>query len=218
MDNYLRYITDIILPGLTDTIVILLCTMIITGTIGFVIGAALYIFDEDGLKPCPKIHAVLSVSVNIMRSIPSVIFIIFLMPLARTVIGSALGIQAAILYLSIMCCSFVGRIVDEKLKKVDASLVDAVRSMGISNTKIFFCFVVHEAVPSLVLGYTFATIVILGVIAVAGLVGAGGIGTVALNYGYYAFNDFVMYGSVFVMFLLTIGIQLLGRIVSHKLR
>lgn len=218
ISTFSHYLLDVIFPGVKDTLVILIFTMLITGTIGFVLGSILYMTDKNSLKPNIKVHFILGIVINTIRSIPSVIFMIFLIPFARLVIGEAIGRRAAIFYLSIMCSAFVARIVDDKLKRIDKPLINAAVSMGIPEMIIWWRIVVHEAIPLLVLGYSFAIIMIMGTIAVAGLIGAGGIGTIALNYGYYSFNKYVMYGSVIVIFIITFIVQIIGRALYEKLK
>ena len=211
------YLAEIILPSMKESMYILVFTMMIVGIGGFFLGVLLFVSKEQGLYPMKRVHRILNISINILRSVPSIIFIICLMPLARIFLPSALGKKAAIFYLSIMNFGFIARIVNDKLETVDESLIEAAHSMGLSNKDILFKYIVNEAKPTLVRGYTFATVMMLGAIAIAGLVGAGGIGAVAMNYGYRAYNDTIMYLSIFVIFVVTVVIQILGRFLSYKL-
>ena len=212
------YWLDIILPAVGETVFILFFTMLIDITIGFVLALLLYATEPEGIYPMAKLYTFLNVAINIIRSIPSVICIVVLLPVARIILGSAIGNKAAIIYISIMCAPFMGRVFEQKFRAVDRSLLEAAQSMGMSNMQILLRFIVHDAAPSMVLGISFGTIMIMGMIAFAGLIGAGGIGSVALNYGYNAFNSYVLYNSIFVMFLLTGLIQVIGRVIYNRMK
>lgn len=212
------YLFDVVLTGLTTTLIILFFTVVFTIISGMILGSILYMTDKDGLTPHPKFNFVIGLIVNIIRSVPTIIFIVLMIPLSRAIIGTAIGTQAAIFSISIMCTPFMARVVESRLKEVDKSLIEAAKSMGLSNMQILTKYVIHAAVPSLMSGFSFATVIFLGVIALAGTVGAGGIGAVAMNYGYKAFNDYVMYGSILLLAILVIVIQFIGRFLYRKLK
>lgn len=215
----LKYYTfDVIADGLKTTLIILVITMIITIIFGIILGSILYTTDKEGLTPELKLNFVLGIIVNVIRSVPTIIFMVLMIPVTRIVIGSAIGIPAAIFSISVMGIPFMARIVEGRLKEVDKNLIEAAKSMGMSNLQILVKYVIHSAVPSLVLSFSFATVIFLGVIASAGTIGAGGIGAVAMNYGYKVFNDYVMYCSIFVLAVLVIVIQFTGRLLYRKLK
>lgn len=212
------YWSQLIIPSVGETLYILFFTMLFVTIFGFFIAILLYITDKQGLYPRPRIHFVLNTIINTIRSIPVVILIIVLFPVVRLLLGTSIGTQAAIIYMSIMCVAFVARLLEGQLKSVDKSLIEAGKSMGLSHSQIIFKIIVHEAIPSMILGLSFSTIMIMGNIAFAGMVGAGGIGALTLNYGYAAFNSYIMYSSIVIMFLLTVIIQLIGRFSYEKLK
>lgn len=187
--------------------------MLFVTNAGFCIAILWFITDKEVLYPRQRFNLVLNTIVNMIRSIPVVILIIVLFPLVRFLIGTSIGTQAAIVYMSIICVAFVARVLEEKLRKVDKSLIEAGKSKGLSNTQIILRVVVHEVIPSMILGLSSATIMIMGNIAFAGMVGVGGIGALTLNYGYSAFNSYIMYSSIVIMFLLTVIIRLIGRFI-----
>ena len=212
------YLVDIILPGLGTTLIILLFTVLFTTVAGFIIGSILFITAEGGLYPHPKFNMILGLIINIIRAIPVIIFIVLMIPITRGILGTAIGTPAAILSISIMCTPFMTRVIEGRLKEVDKSLIEAARSMGLSNMQTLTKYVIHAAVPSLVSGITFATVIFLGIIAIAGTIGAGGIGAIAMDYGYLAFNSYVMYGSIMILAVLVIIIQVTGRFLYNKLK
>lgn len=214
--NY--YLFDIILPAVGSTLFILLCVVLITTITGFLLALVLYVTAPDGLRPNSKINNIFGFLANTIRSFPVIILIVAMMPYARAIIGTAIGTKAAIFYLSIACTPFVARVIEGKLKEVDENLIEAARSIGASDAQILMRFIVHDAIPSLVLGATFYSIIILGTISLAGTVGAGGIGKVALNYGYRTFNSYIMYGSIIIMVILVAAIQLIGNMIYRKLK
>lgn len=212
------YLADIILPGLGTTLIILFFTVVFTTAAGFIIGSILYLTAGDGLYPHPKFNVILGLIINIIRAIPVIIFIVLMIPVSRGLLGTAIGTPAAILSISIMCTPFMARVIEGRLKEVDKSLIEAAKSMGLSNMQTLTKYVIHAAVPSLVTGISFATVIFLGIIAIAGTVGAGGIGAVAMDYGYYAFNSYVMYGSIVILAVLVVIIQAFGRLLYRRLK
>lgn len=212
------YLADIILPGLGTTLIILFFTVVFTTAAGFIIGSILYLTAEDGLYPHPKFNVILGLIINIIRAIPVIIFIVLMIPVSRGLLGTAIGTPAAILSISIMCTPFMARVIEGRLKEVDKNLIEAAKSMGLSNMQTLTKYVIHAAVPSLVTGISFATVIFLGIIAIAGTVGAGGIGAVAMDYGYYAFNSYVMYGSIVILAVLVVIIQAFGRLLYRRLK
>ncbi|PWJ51944.1 methionine ABC transporter permease [Faecalicatena contorta] len=212
------YLADIILPGLGTTLIILFFTVVFTTAAGFIIGSILYLTAEDGLYPHPKFNVILGLIINIIRAIPVIIFIVLMIPVSRGLLGTAIGTPAAILSISIMCTPFMARVIEGRLKEVDKNLIEAAKSMGLSNMQTLTKYVIHAAVPSLVTGISFATVIFLGIIAIAGTVGAGGIGAVAMDYGYYAFNSYVMYGAIVILAVLVVIIQAFGRLLYRRLK
>lgn len=212
------YLSDIILPGVGTTIVILFFTVLFTTIAGTVLGCILYVTPENGLVPRPIFNKVLGLIINIIRSVPVIIFMVLMIPVSRSILGTAIGSKAAILSISVMCTPFMARVIEARLNEVDRSLVEAAKSMGVSNMQILTKYVIHSAVPSMITGIIFASVIFLGVIAIAGTIGAGGIGAVAMDYGYSAFNSYIMYFSILILALMVIFLQSLGRLLYKKLK
>lgn len=216
-DKLWRYLEGIIGPSIFSTLRMLIATMILAFIFGFILAIALYITNRDGLKPNKKIYRVLDFLVNAIRSFPIIILIVAISPITRAVVGTTIGEKAAILPLTIAATPFLAKILENAFLQVNRQLIEAARSFGASDSQIIFRIIVKEAVPSIVSGTTLATITYLSATTMAGAVGAGGLGAVALNYGYQSFNDMVLYTSVLILLILVYIIQLTGDYLYKKL-
>lgn len=215
--NWWRYFTGIIGPSIFSTLRMLIATMIIAFVFGFILSIALTMSRHSGLKPNRNVYRILDFFVNSIRSFPIIILIVAISPLTRTIVGTTIGENAAILPLAIAATPFLARILENIFIEVDQQLIEAARSFGASNLQIFFKVIVKESVPSIVSGTTLATITYLSATTLAGAVGAGGLGAVALNYGYQSFNNTILYTAVLIIFLLVILIQSAGDYMYRKL-
>lgn len=212
-----RYFDGIIGPSVFSTLRMLTATMILAFIFGFTLAVALIVTRPDGLKPNGRIYSFLDFTVNMIRSFPIIILIVAISPITRSVVGTTIGERAAILPLTIAATPFLARIFENAFLQVDKQLIEAARSFGASNTQIIFKVMLTEAVPSFVAGMTLATISFLSATTMAGAVGAGGLGAVALNYGYQSFNDKVLYTSVLILCILVQLIQGIGDYVYKKI-
>ena len=170
-----------------------------------------------GIRPMPVLNEVLSRIVNILRSFPFIILIIILFPLSRLIVGSAIGTKSTIVPLSIAAAPFVARIVETALKEVDPGVVQAAKAMGSTNTQIVFKVLLPEALPSLISGLTLTIINLIGYSAMAGAVGGGGLGDLAIRYGYQRFRPEVMAIAVVVILVLVEVIQFIGNRISARM-
>ena len=208
----------IIIPALVKTLYMVLATTVSATALGFILAVIIVVTDKDGLRPNKYINEALSTLVNVVRSFPFIILMVTIIPFTRLVMGTSIGEKAAIVPLTVAAAPFVARIIENALKEVDKSLIEVARSFGASDMQIIFKIMVVEAVPAITSGITLAVISILGASAVAGIVGAGGLGAVALTYGYQNFNDKVMYGTVLVIIILVQMIQTSGNLLYRKLK
>lgn len=174
-------------------------------------------YAQGGLKPKPVLNEALSRIVNILRSFPFVILMILLFPLSRFIVGKAIGTTAAIVPLSIAAAPFVARIIETALKEVDPGVVQAARSMGSTDSQIIFKVLLPEATPSLVSGVTLTIINLIGYSAMAGVIGGGGLGDLAIRYGYQRFRPDVMALSVVVILVLVEVVQFTGNKIAAKM-
>lgn len=216
-EKWLRYFKGIIGPSIFSTFRMLIATMIFALILGFILSIALLITRHDGLKPNKRIYHCLDFIVNSIRSFPIIILIVAISPITRSIVGTTIGEKAAILPLTIAATPFLARILENAFIQVDKQLIEAARSFGASNAQIIFKVILKESVPSIVSGMTLAAITYLSATTLAGAVGAGGLGAVALNYGYQSFNNTVLYTAVIILFILVNIIQFTGNYLYKKL-
>ncbi|HWP97911.1 MAG TPA: methionine ABC transporter permease [Syntrophomonadaceae bacterium] len=212
-----RYFDGIIGPSIFSTLRMLGATMILACIFGFALAIALIVTRPDGLKPNMRIYNVLDFIVNTIRSFPIIILIVAISPITRSVVGTTIGEKAAILPLTMAATPFLARIFENAFAQVDKQVIEAARSFGASDMQIIFKVMLKESVPSFVAGMTLATISYLSATTMAGAVGAGGLGAVALNYGYQSFNNTVLYSSVLILCILVQLIQGIGNWVYKKI-
>nr|WP_205611152.1 methionine ABC transporter permease [Clostridium sporogenes] len=209
---------QIILPSLWETIYMIIIATILSAVIGFILAIVLVVTDEKGIKPNKIIYGILSAIINVLRSVPFIILAVAIIPFTRSVVGTSIGKDAAIVPLIIASAPFIARLIESSLKEVNPSLIEAAKSFGASNVQIIFKVMVKEAIPSINLNLTLATITILGLTAMAGAVGAGGLGAVGLTYGYQSFNDTIMYTTLVLLVIIVGIIQFMGNIIYKKLK
>ena len=185
--------------------------------LGFPLGILLCVTDPAGIAPRPALNQVLSRVVNVLRSFPFIILMILLFPLSRIIVGTSIGTVATIVPLSIAAAPFVARIIESALKEVDPGVVQAARAMGSRNRQIIFKVMIPEALPSLVSGVTLTIINLIGYSAMAGAIGGGGLGDLAIRYGYQRFRTDIMIAAVLIILVLVEAIQFAGTRISNKL-
>src|SRR5574344_1171031 len=186
--------------------------------LGLPLGILLCTSDpQSGIRPRPVLYQVLTRIVNALRSFPFLILMIVLFPLSRILVGTSIGTKATIVPLSIAAAPFVARIIETALKEVDTGVVQAARSMGSTNMQIISKVLLPEALPSLVSGITLTIINLIGYSAMAGAIGGGGLGDLAIRYGYQRFRTDIMIASVIIILLLVEIIQFAGTRISNRL-
>ena len=188
--------------------------------LGTLVGAALVFFSDPGLgRDWPinrifRIDQVLSAIVNVGRSLPFLVLMVAIIPLTRLLVGTSIGTQAAIVPLSIGAIPFAARVVESSMRGVDRGVVEAALVMGASPMEVLFKVMFPEALPSLVLGFTLTLVSLVSFSAMAGAVGGGGLGDLAIRYGYQRFRTDVMIATVFVLIVLVQSIQWVGQAIS----
>lgn len=202
-----------------QTLVMVLFSTIFSMILGIPLGILLCTSDPvTGLKPQKLLNQVLSIVINILRAIPFVILVILLFPFTRFVVHTAIGTRASIVPLTIAAAPFVARVIESSLKEVDPGVIQAARAMGSTNKQIIFKVLVPEALPSIVSGVTLTIINLIGYSAMAGTVGGGGLGDVAIRYGYQRYRVEYMLGSVAIILILVEIIQVIGTHLSNKMQ
>lgn len=208
----------IIVPGIGQTFEMLLLGFVFSVVIGFVLSLVLILTSPNGLKPQRVIYGILDFVINVLRSVPFIILMITLMPVTRLIFGTVIGAKAAIFSMSVACAPLVARLLESSFREVNPGLIEAARSFGAPTWRIVLSVIVGESVPSIVSQITLATVSILGCSAMAGVVGAGGLGAIALTYGYQNFNDAIMYSTVLILVVLVMIIQNVGNFIYRKIK
>ena len=202
--------------GFIETIYMTVISTALAYIIGLPLGLVLVVTDKDGIHPIPWLNSLLGMIINFFRSIPFLILLIALMPFTKMVVGTVIGSKAAIVGLWIAAAPFIARMVESSLKEVEIGVVEAAQSMGASPFQIMTKVLLPEAKPSLLVGAAISITTILGYSAMAGIVGAGGLGAISINYGYYRKQSDIMYVMVILMAIIVLVFQELGmRISKH---
>ena len=213
--------TDVILSLLWrsfwETVWMTTASGVISLIIGLPLGLALVITSRGGIAEQPAVNGVLAALVNGFRAVPFVILLIALIPLTRLIVGTALGTTAAIVPLTIAAIPYYARIAEVSLREVDRGLIDAVRAMGGNRWTIIREVLVPEAMPGIIAGFTVTLVTLIGASAMAGTIGGGGLGDLAIRYGYQRFETGVMVAVVVVLIILVCGMQWLGDRLAAKL-
>lgn len=202
--------------GLLQTLYMTLASTLISYVLGIPMGVILVACDKDGVKPLPIVHKILDIIVNITRSIPFLILLIAVIPITRFITGTTIGSNATIVPLVMAAAPFIARMVESSLREVDKGLIEASLSMGASPFQVICKVLLPEAKPSLIVGAAISTTTILGYSAMAGLVGGGGLGDIAIRYGYYRYENGVMIVTVVLLVLVVQVFQEIGMKIAEK--
>lgn len=214
--NWNTFIPDKLVPAIFDTVYMVAITMAIAGLVGLVIGALLYTTRQGNILANRPVNIFLNVLVNFVRPIPFIILLAALGPLTSAVVGSRLGVNAAIFAMCFAATFAIARIVEQNMVSIDPGVIEAALAMGASKSRILFTVMVPEALGPLILGYTFLVIGVVDMSAMAGYVGGGGLGKVALVDGYQRFNDVITWSVVLVIIVMVQLIQLIGNLLARK--
>ncbi|MDD5940702.1 MAG: ABC transporter permease [Lachnospiraceae bacterium] len=206
-----------IAEGVRDTLYMTVVSTLFGYIIGLPWGIVLTVTGKEGIHPNAGIYRVLDVITNIMRSIPFLILLILVIPLTRIIVGKSYGSTATIVPLVISAAPFIARMVESSLNEVDHGVIEAAQSMGASNMSIIIKVLLGEARVSLVSGATITISTILGYSAMAGTVGGGGLGDIAIRYGYYRYQADILFVTVILLILLVQIFQIIGTFISVKI-
>lgn len=208
---------QMLLEGVRDTLYMTIFSTLLAYLIGMPIGISLVVTGRDGIRPQPMYNKVMGFAVNVIRSVPFLILMIAIMPYVRIVIGTGIGTSATVAVLVVSAAPFVARMVESSIKEVDSGVIEAARSMGASNLQIIRKVMLPEARPSLIIGAAVSTITILGYSAMAGVVGGGGLGDLAIKYGLYRYESGIMWVTVIILVVLVQILQSIGSLAAKKL-
>ena len=207
----------LLVNGLRETVYMTLVSTALGYLIGLPVGILLTVTDKDGIHPNALIYRILDVIINIMRSIPFLILLILLIPFTRFLVGKSYGTTATIVPLVVSAAPYIARMVESSLKEVDSGVIEAARSMGASNATIVFHVLLVEAKTSLIVGATITLGTILGYSAMAGTVAGGGLGDIAIQYGYYRWQTDIMLITVALLVILFQIFQMIGMKIASVL-
>ncbi len=208
---------ELLWGGLLQTLYMVLWSSVFALLLGLVLGVTLVVTDKGGVLPASQINRILSTVINGVRSIPFIILIVLLLPLSRLIVGTSLGPTAAIVSLSIGAAPFLGRIIENSLREVETGKIEAAKSVGANPFTIIFQVIIPEALPALVRGITIAVISITEFTAVAGAIGAGGLGSLAIRFGYQRFRTDILLGTVLLIILIVQILQWSGDHIARSI-
>ncbi len=211
----MKEILELLKPSLFETLYMVSISTVFTIILGMPLGIILVITDENHILPNKVLNTILSYIVNIMRSLPFVILMISIIPFTKLIVGTTIGTNAAIVPLIVAAIPFYARVVETSLREIDFGVIEASIAMGASPHQIITKVMIPEAMPSLVLGITITIINIIGYSAMAGVVGGGGLGDLAIRYGYHRFRTNVMIATVVVLIIIVQITQSLGNRFSN---
>lgn len=200
----------LLLDGTLDTLYMVALAAFFTVLIGLPAGILLYISRANGLLPLPKLNALLGAVINVGRSLPFIVLLIALIPFTRLLIGTTLGSTAAVVPITIGAFPFFARLTENALDEVDHGRIEAILSMGGNVWHVITKALLPEALPALLAGITLTVVMLIGFSSMAGVIGGGGLGDLAIRYGYQRFNDQVMAGTVIILVAMVQGVQMAG--------
>ena len=210
-------IIDIMIQAVGQTVYMVFFSTLFASILGFILGIVVTVTSPKGLKPNKIIYNALDLIINVLRSFPFIILMVFIIPLTRAIVGTSIGKEAAIVPLTFAAAPFVARIIESSLREVDKGVIEAAKSFGASDFQIIFKVMLKEAVPSIVSGLTLTIISIIWYSAMAGTVGGGGLGYLAVSYGYQRFQKDVMIITVIILIIIVQALQMLGNYLYKKL-
>lgn len=210
-------ITNILITGIGETFYMVIVSTIIAYIIGIPLGVIVFITDTNGICRNRVVNVITGFIINVVRSIPFLILLVAILPFTRLVVGTAIGSTATIVPLVVAAAPFVARMVESSLKEVDPGVIEASKAFGASTWQIITKVLLPEAKPSLLVGGTIAFATILGYSAMAGFVGGGGLGAIAVNYGYYRYQSDVMLITVALLIIIVQVFQEVGIRVVNKI-
>lgn len=209
-------IINMLIEGTVDTLYMTLLSVFFGYVLGLPLGIVLTVTDKEGIKPNAVVYKILDVIVNIFRSIPFLILLILVMPVTKAIVGKTYGSTATVVPLVIAAAPFIGRMVESSLKEVDKGVIEAAQSMGADTFTIIWKVLLAEARTSLLVGVTIVTGTIFGYSAMAGVIGGGGLGDIAIRYGYYRYETPIMIVTIVILVVLVQILQGFGMMLSKK--
>ena len=207
---------NMLVKGIWETIYMVFLSSALSYVIGIPLGIALVVTDKEGISPVPLFNKVLGLIINLLRSVPFIILLIMVLPITKFIVGKTIGSNATVVPLIIAAAPYIGRMVESSLKEVDAGVIEAAKSMGASTWQIIVKVLLPEAKPSLLVGAAISVTTILGYSAMAGFTGGGGLGDIAIRYGYHRYQTDMMMVTVVLLVIIVQLIQEVAMGMSRK--
>ncbi|MFX3619378.1 MAG: methionine ABC transporter permease [Sporolactobacillus sp.] len=218
MGDFINQWGSAIGQGFIETVEMTIISLVISLIIGVLLAILLVLTRKGGQTENPYVYSFLNVLINVIRSIPFIILLFFILPFTQAVAGTTIGVRGVIVPLVVACAPYIARLLESAMLEVDQGIIEAYQSMGISTPRIIWFVVVREARSSIILGLTIATISLIGETAMAGFVGAGGLGDLAYQFGYVRFQPNVMYAVIIILIVIVQILQSIGTGVARKLK
>lgn len=204
-----------LLLGIWETVYLTLLSTFFAYIIGLPLGILLYSTDKGGIHPMPVVNKIVGFIVNIFRSIPFIILMVAMLPVARMVVGTSLGNKAMIVMLVVAAAPYVARMVESSLKEVNAGVIEAAQAMGTSSFKLVYKVLIPEAKPSLIVGGVISIVTILGYSAMSATISGGGLGAIAITWGHQRTNDDVIWVAMILTVIIVQVLQEIGMRIAH---
>ncbi len=209
-------ISNLLLKSLAETLYMLGVSAAIAALVGIPLGILLVVTEKHGILSCPILNKPLAFAVNMVRSIPFIILMVAIIPVTRAIAGTSIGTTAAIVPLTIAAIPYTARMVETSIREIPSGLIEAAESMGASPLQIIWKVYIPEALPSLIETMTVVIVTLIGSSAMAGTIGGGGLGDLAIRYGYQRFQADVMIATIVVLIVIVQAIQFIGNTLSRK--
>ena len=203
-----------VIPAISETMYMVGVSSVFVLVFGILLGLVLVMTSKEGLMPCKVVHTILGAVINCFRSLPQVIIIIVMLPVARALVGKSYGSNACIISLVASCVPLFARLGESSLLELDKGKIEAAKAMGSGNYRILFTIMVPETLPSLIRAFTNAVVIVISMTALAGSFGAGGIGYIAVTYGYTRFQHDLLFATIIVLIVIVQAVQLVGDTIS----
>ena len=209
-------ITNLLIKALGQTVYMVSISMLIASLIGIPLGILLVVTEKDNILSCPIVNRPLSFIINIIRSIPFIILMVAIIPFTRILAGTSIGTTAAIIPLTLAAIPYIARMVETSIREIPFGLIEAAQSMGATPLQIIYKVLLPESLPSILDSMTVVMVSLVGASAMAGTIGGGGLGDLAIRYGYQRFQADIMIITIIILVLMVQSIQFLGSFLSRK--
>ncbi|MFX3632562.1 MAG: methionine ABC transporter permease [Candidatus Pristimantibacillus sp.] len=217
IDSFSEY-GDLYVQAIRETGAMVGISLVISTIVGLLLGVVLVVTRRNNLYENAVVYQILNVAINILRSLPFIVLMVAIIPVTKFIVGGTIGVKGAIVPLVVYTAPYIARLLESALLEVDKGVIEAYQAMGATRNQIITRVLLREARPGLVLGITIATIGLIGASAMAGVIGAGGLGDVAVRYGYQRWEPAVMVTCIVFLVIIVQAVQSLGTVIARQLR